>query len=342
MEKTLRLSLKGTLRFFIVFGLTLWLWSFFRSYLLFLALILMLVSVLGSAGLLWCSRNLLRAEAFLPGSRVGRGARVPFDIRVENDAKFVGFTAEIVYSWCNVFTGYTERQKVRLWVAPGTGGELRQLLESQYAGMVEAKIEEFFVYDLFHIVYLRGGDRSDGNVLVWPDFTEESGEEIYSCVEGFPKENETRKRGTDYNPDYEIREYIPGDELKSIHWKLTAKQNKMMVRERLATGREKINVVLPLGNDKSRNDGLMEALYGVCRILLDKDYPIQLYWSGQGYTLRSRYLAEQGELEYAISEILSSSGQHQPGSAQEQMAIEHSGENYILIQTGAYKGAYIQ
>lgn len=342
MEKKLRLSIKGTLRFGILFGMTCWLWNFFRSYLLFLVLILMLVSALVSVGLLWFDRNALRAEAVLPGNRVGRGNCVPFDIRVTNSGRFFGFTADVIYSWGNVFTGYTERKKVHLWVAPVVGGEIRQLLESCYAGRVEARIEEFLVYDLFHIVCLQGCDRSDGNVLVWPGYTEENEEELYSCVEGFPKENETKKRGTDYHPDYEIREYIPGDELKSIHWKLTAKQNKMMVRERLATGREKINVLLPLGEEKGQNDRLMEAMYGLCRILLDKEYPIQLYWPGREQTLQSRYLAELGELEYAISEILSSSGRHHSGSVEEQMALEHVGESYILVQTGAYKGAYIR
>ena len=67
-----------------------------------------------------------------------------------------------------------------------------------------------------------------------------------SYIEGFPGENESRKRGVEFNPDYEIREYSAGDELKNIHWKLSAKQGEMMVRERLSAGREKINVLLPL------------------------------------------------------------------------------------------------
>ncbi|MDE6700298.1 MAG: DUF58 domain-containing protein, partial [Acetatifactor sp.] len=154
--------------------------------------------------------------------------------------------------------------------------------------------------------------------------------------------NESRRRGTDYNPEYEIREYIPGDALKSIHWKLSAKQGKMMVRERLATGHEIIHVLLPLGEDRKLNDDLVEAMYGVCRLLLDGDYPVQLYWPGRGDTLQSRFMIEQGELENTLVEILSDRGFHPVGRAQEQMAVEHPGVAYILIQTGAYKGAYIR
>ena len=342
MERKLRLSPGGILRYCFLLGITLYAWSFFRSYFLFLALILMVCSPVASFLLLWFARDALRVQALLPSNRVGRGTEFFFGITVYNPRKFAAFTADVTYRWGNLFTGYSEQKKQHLWIAPGGGSEIRQLLSSRYAGRVEVRIEDFEVFDLFHMFCLRGCDRSDAYVIVWPGFSEAEEEEIYSCVEGFPQENETKRRGTDYNPDYEIREYVPGDELKSIHWKLSAKQRKLMVRERLATGREKINVLLPLGADRQENDGLMEAVYALCRLLLHKEYPVQLYWPGRGETLRGRFMAEQGELESALGEVLSDSGLHLSGEAQTQMSVEHPGESYIMIQTGAYKGAYIR
>lgn len=342
MERKLRLSLRGTLRFCILLGFTLGVWSFFRSYLFFLVLILIVCCPVVSLLLLWLSRDTLRVQAELPVNRVGRGTEFSFSIRVQNPGRFAAFTADVAYSWSNLFTGFSEQKKQHLWVAPAAGCEVKQLMSSRYAGRVEVRIESFEVYDLFHIFCLQGCDRSGAYVIVWPGFAEGEENEILSCVEGFPGENETKKRGTDYNPDYEIREYIPGDELKSIHWKLSAKQGKMMVRERLATGREKMNILLPLGEDRQQNDALMEAVYALCRLLLDKEYPIQLYWPGRAGALRGSFVAEQGELENVLSEILSDKGLHQSGRAEAQMAAEHPGESYILIRTGAYKGAYIR
>ena len=342
MEKRLTISPLGILRYCILFGLTLYAWNFFRSYFLFLALILIVCSPVVSFLLLWFSRDKLRAQAVLPDNRVGRDTEIFFDINVLGSGRFAAFTADVTYSWSNLFTGYSERKKQHLWVAPGGGSKIKQLLSSRYAGRVDIQIEAFEVYDLFHMFCLRGCDKSDAYVIVWPSFSETDEEEIYSCVEGFPKENEIKKRGIDYNPDYEIREYIPGDELKSIHWKLSAKQEQLMVRERLASGREKINILLPLSEDRQCNDSLMEAVYALGRLLLHKEYPIQLYWPGRGGRLRGYFAAEQGELENAISEILSDNGLHQTGEAEAQMSVEHPAESYILIQTGAYKGAYIR
>lgn len=343
MEKKLRLNIKGVLRFVILLGIVLWLWNFFRSYTLFLALILMMGSVLVSALLLWRGRNMIRAEAVLPPDRVGRGTPFSFSLKVSNPGRFAGFSADVTYSRSNVFTGYSERETAHFWAAPINGSGHDGLLSSQYAGRVEVCIEEFRVHDLFHIFYLLDSEKTSTGVVVWPGFSDaEASEKPSDCVEGFPDENESRRRGTDYNPEYEIREYIPGDALKSIHWKLSAKQGKMMVRERLATGHEIIHVLLPLGEDRKLNDDLVEAMYGVCRLLLDGDYPVQLYWPGRGDSLQSRFMIEQGELENTLVEILSDRGFHPVGRAQEQMAVEHPGAAYILIQTGAYKGAYIR
>lgn len=342
MERKLTMSPWGFMRFCIIFVLTLWAWSFFRSYLLFLALVLMVCSVTISVLILWSHRDVLYVQAALPDNRVGRSTDFFFTISVHNPSRVAAFPADVTYSWSNLFTGYSERKKQRLWAAPGGGAKVDQYLRSRYAGRVEIRIEDVIIFDMFHIFCLSGCGRTDAHVIVWPTFSEVEEEHIYSVVEGFPEENELKKKGIDYNPDYEVREYIPGDELKSIHWKLSAKKEQLMVRERLATGREKINILVPLGDDCQVNDGLMEAVYALGRLLLHKEYPIQLYWPGRGSTLRGFYAAEQGELENVISEILSDNGLHQAGGAETQMSEEHPGESYILIQTGVYKGAYIR
>lgn len=342
MDKRLRLSVNGIIRFLAVFAVILWMWNFFRSYLLFLAMLLMVTGVILSAVSLWLVRDRIQVEIVLPYHRVGKNTDIPADILFLNPLRFVGFAIDVTYCWGNLFTGSMEKKKERLWAAPQKGGGLKYLINSRYAGRIRVSVEEFKVYDLLHLFYLTYRAKDGSEVLVWPVFSDgEDTEELYECIEGFPQENESRKRGAEYNPDYEIREYIAGDELKSIHWKLSAKQGKMMVRERLAAGRERVNVLLPLGEDPDENEALMESLYGICRLLLSKEYPIQLFWQSIDQALCSRYIMELGELENVLGEILSTNGIRVSGTIEEQMSIEHSSERYILVKTGAYKGAYI-
>lgn len=341
MDRRLTISPSGIIRYCILLAITLWVWSFFRSYFLFLALILVVCCPVISFLLLWFHRDALRVQMLLPPNRVGRSTDFLFDISAYNPGRAAAFTADITYSWSNLFTGYSEQRKQHLWIPPG-GSRISQLLSSRYVGRVEVRIENFAVYDLFHLFCLRGCDKEDAHVVVWPAFSEVSEEEIRSCVADFPEEYELKKRGTDYNPDYEVREYIPGDELKNIHWKLSAKKEELMVRERLSQGREKINILLPLTEDRQLNDGLMESVYALGRLLIDKEYPIHVYWPGRGSALQGFFVSELGEFDGVISEILSDSGLHRPEDAETRMAEEHPTESYILVRTGAYKGAYIR
>lgn len=341
MKSRLKLSAKGAVYFCVLFWMMGWLWWFFRSYLLFIALILMVAGAILSAALLWHYREDVYAEAVLDVGSVEKGHAVLLEICVRNRSRIASFTADISYRWGNAFTQGYETKKERVWAAPRTGACVKRLLESDYAGRLEVEIDRFTVYGMFHLFYLTGCERKDASTMAVPVPNAPDTEELSQIVSDFPMDFESRKRGTDYNPDYELREYIPGDELKSIHWKLTAKQNRLMVRERLAAGREKMNVLLPLGDDKKENDGLMDALCRVCLQLLEKEYPVQLFCPGKGEELQTWYVAEQGEFERAVTEILSGSGLRTPGSAQRQMDIARPGERYILIQTGAYQGAYI-
>lgn len=342
MDKRLRLNAEGTIGFFAVSVIIFWMWRFFRSYFLFVAILLMIAGGIISAVCLWAVQEKIQAEIVLPSHRMGKNADVPFDIRLTNPLRLAGFAIDVTYRCENLFTGSVEKKREKLWASPGKGEKFHCLLSSRHAGRLKVSVEECRVYDFLHIFYLAYREMGDAEILACPAFSDGEGEvEPCSYIEGFPGKNESRKRGVEFNPDYEIREYSAGDELKNIHWKLSAKQGEMMVRERLSAGREKINVLLPLGDNLDENDALVESLYSMCRLLLFREYPIQLFWQGVNEELCSRYIVESGELENALGEILSTDGRHVPGSAEEQMAAEHPSESCILVKTGVFRGVYI-
>ena len=139
MGKKLSLGPWGILRYCILLAFVLWSWNFFRSYFLFLALVLMVCCPVVSFMLLWLSRDALQVKAVLPENRVGRSTEFFFDVSVRNPGRVAAFTADITYSWSNIFTGYSEQKKQHLWVPPG-GSRISQLLNSRYVGRVETRI----------------------------------------------------------------------------------------------------------------------------------------------------------------------------------------------------------
>ena len=342
MEERLRWNLWGWIRLGILIAVFFWLWWYFRGYELFVMLVLIPFFGLISVGSLLAVREKFRAKVILPAHEIGKGHGVLICIKAFLDGRILGFSAEITYRIRNVFTEYEETGKERIWISPGETVVWEKEMKSRHMGRIDAEILTFTVWDWMRLFKLEQCSKQDAWVIAGPENRMIPEEEPAICIEDFPEADENKKRGIDINPDYEIREYIPGDDLKSIHWKLTAKQGKTMVRERLASGRERMNVLLVLTENEETNDELMEALWGLGHLLIGKGYPVRLCWLGKGGVLQARFLAEEGELENTFDEILSVSGMQGAWDARKAIETEYPGEAYILVQNGAYKGAYIR
>lgn len=55
------------------------------------------------------------------------------------------------------------------------------------------------------------------------------------------------RRGNDPSEMFEIREYLPGDDVRSIHWKLSAKMDKLFLRQASAPAHDYIALLPDLG-----------------------------------------------------------------------------------------------
>ena len=340
--KKVKFHAGGIIRYALVLCGVSFLWWYFRTYELFLIIVLLLALAAASLYFLVQNAGTFSVQTTLPAGGIGKERSVPVGIRVKSTKRFLGFAADVSYVIRNVFTEYESVGKERIWAAPGINTVLERELVSHHVGRVEVAVTELVVWDWLGICSIQGAAPTKAWTIAWPKAERADGEELAASVEDFPNENETKKRGTEINPDYEIREYVPGDDLKNIHWKLTAKTGRTMVRERLATGREKINVLLALTEDETENDLLIASLYSLGRMLLDRGYPIRLCWLGLGGSLQGQYVAEEGELENAMDEILSVSGKKSAGKAQNAMETEFPGEAYVIVKNGAYKGAYVR
>lgn len=84
------------------------------------------------------------------------------------------------------------------------------------------------------------------------------------------------KPGGGFAENHEIRLYRPGDHLNQIHWKLSAKTGKLVIREPMIPfGRQAVVGLCLFGSDKALEEKFGK-LMGVGRYLLDRGMPFDL------------------------------------------------------------------
>ena len=66
-------------------------------------------------------------------------------------------------------------------------------------------------------------------MTVFPQSESQDDMDITEFLAGAMELEESNKKGHDYAEVSDIRQFIPGDRIRDIHWKLTAKEGELMV-----------------------------------------------------------------------------------------------------------------
>lgn len=71
------------------------------------------------------------------------------------------------------------------------------------------------------------------------------------------------RRGNDPGEVREIREYVPGDPVRNIHWKLSEKTDKLMVKELGMPITDRFLIIFDTGHEVSQDPAALEAIASV-------------------------------------------------------------------------------
>ncbi len=115
------------------------------------------------------------------------------------------------------------------------------------------------VYDVFGLCYAKIELPGEQQVIVYPSTV------ALSLLPG--RENPGRsqegevvleKKGDDQSEVFDLRNYHPGDDVRSIHWKMSSKVGSMLVREPSSTRQMDMLVCLDIGRETKRADRELE------------------------------------------------------------------------------------
>lgn len=107
-------------------------------------------------------------------------------------------------------------------------------MESQYCGLMIVSAEYLEIYDFMGILSRKINLSQQRTVGIMPEFSLQP-IEITRRTREFPTdadEHSLERAGQDPSAIYQVREYRAGDSIHDIHWKLTAKEEELMIKER--------------------------------------------------------------------------------------------------------------
>ena len=176
------------------------------------------------------SRGGLTAELAVPAG-LSRGDTAEIRTIFHNSSFFPVALASAELNVHNALTGTDLTQKIRCPVSGRGSDEVQVLAQQCETGQVFITLDHVSTRDLFGLVRFPAENRLRRVFLVEPDHlpTEVDVSEVRE-TEGESERFSKREPGRDVSETFDVRPYVPGDEPRAVHWKLSAKSGDLVIR----------------------------------------------------------------------------------------------------------------
>lgn len=237
-----------------------------------------------------------------------RRETIPISIQIHNPTIFPIPNIGITIKYSNSFLRDKKAQKQTFVVSVDKQISTTVIcnLISQHTGNLEIVLSKVRVFDYLKIFSLRKRKLGEIKVAVLPYY--------YELTEGF-LENRSRmqiesdyysaiKSGDDPSEVFTIREYREGDRPQRIHWKLSMKQNQLMIKEFSDPLNCSVVIFADLAIPKDESeldatDSLLECALSLSYSFMLKGHIHYLTWydQSQGTARRVRIVTEKDLFE---------------------------------------------
>lgn len=188
--------------------------------------------VLAFLFLLWYRRK-IEADIQIPIAVAEPGEKVRLMLAVRNQSRISCMKIKYQITCENAFIGKSERAWQKGAPVYRGKNEYQQVIYPEYAGNYEFGLKKIKIYDLTGIFCITKKVGQSCNVMIFPELIS-VGVHVSEHTRNFFGEAEIYDDfhpGDDPSEIFGVREFRAGDKMQSIHWKLSAKSDGLLVRE---------------------------------------------------------------------------------------------------------------
>ena len=275
---------------------------FFRFYLSTFTLVL--VVLLPGLSVLLSLPGLLNCALLLSsGGDAPRGGEGVFTLRAERRGPFPLPPVKVRLSWTNQLTG--QGGQFLCTLRPGEeGAETALTVPLPHCGRVVCRVEGASACDLLGLFPLPVPGRPSASLLSLPLSAEAAAPEELDAPRAGGAALKPRPGGGP-GEDYDLRDYRPGDPLRSVHWKLSSKREALVVKEVLEPRRAAIVLTYDHFGPPEELDAALERLCALSRWLLARGRPHHIRWADPAGGTAGRLVDGEEALGACLAQALS-------------------------------------
>lgn len=178
-------------------------------------------------------------------------------------------------------------------------------LNTEHVGALRCYAEKARVYDYLKLFRIPVRVCPAAQILVKPKAEQPL---VLPNLTRFLTQQLRPKPGGGFSEEHEMRTYQPGDPMRSVHWKLSAKIDDLIVREAQEPVRGKVLLTMDLAGTPEQLDNMMSRFLWLSRWLLEHDTPHSLAWIDPGdYSTVSVEITSEQTLQELLERLLQTS-----------------------------------
>lgn len=245
---------------------------------------------------------------------IDRPARAVITLSVENKNTILPITkgiAKVRYE--NRFSGEKGKKKIRFSVDARKKRDRRIPIVIENCGNVAITVEKVRIYDYLSIfAWTVGKHFETQNVLILPPMKEMylGRDRWYNETNEDSDRFSLYKKGDDPSEIFDIRDFVDGDKIQRIHWKLSSKIGNLMVKEGSLPLTKAVHIFIDLcvkgdKSSKSRNTNLLiQGVYSISMFMIEHGIPQKMIWyDNKTEVIQERLIEQEEELFWMFQDL---------------------------------------
>lgn len=306
MEEKIRWRLRPVhiIAYLTVFGAVVALYSVLRNYFLWLAVVMMVMLPIASITSAFYLCRHVETSLGVGLETQAKGRDVFLKLGLYNPTWCAALHSCIELSLSNTFLENTSKLTVSMPTKVHGESTLRLTVTVVELGRFLIQGDRLLVQDLLGLVQLQKPAALSGELYVLPDGDREQLPDITGFLAGAAEAEEGRGKGSDFSEVSGVREYLPGDRQRDIHWKLSAGQDTLMVKERVASAGNEMTLVPGLVQRPEQSMALLEETFRFALSCVTFRTPVCiLCWNGAEYRFEEYRCISLEELKQSYCEL---------------------------------------